>query len=143
METIRQKLLAKYWKKAFDFATELDYDDIDNAEDRYKKWMEIQELYRIAVKEVIDDICSNYEVQEKKAVHNMKVNSPKSIIIPENEMDELGLRKDIHPNNLRCSKCGCYDVLVYLDVDGSGCRKKVKCKDDQCGFIWVVQEYGK
>jgi len=138
METIRQKLLAKYWKKAFDFATELDYDDIDNAEDRYKKWMEIQELYRIAVKEVIDDICSTYEVQEKKVV----VEQP-HMIIAENEMDELGLRKDIHPSNLRCPRCGCYEVLVYLDVDSSGCRKKVRCKDDQCDFIWVVQEYGK
>jgi len=138
MNKIRQELLAKYWKKAFDFATELNYDDINDTEDRYKKWLEIQELYRIAVKEVIDDICSNYEVKEKKVVVEEQ-----HMIIAENEMDELGLRKDIHPANLRCPRCGCYDVEVYLDVDGSGCRKKVKCKDDQCGFIWVVAEYGK
>ena len=115
MNKIRQELLAKYWKKAFDFATELDYDDINDAEDRYKKWLEIQELYRIAVKEVIDDICSNYELRALNTnIHvgtPTNVNSPKSIIIPENEMDELGLRKDIHPANLRCPRCGAINEI--------------------------------
>jgi uncharacterized protein (DUF1330 family) len=88
MDTIRQKLLEKYWKKAFDFATSQDYEDIDNAEDRYKKWMEIQELYRIAVKEVIDDICGNYVVKEKKKLHYLKVNNPQSSISDE-ELQKL------------------------------------------------------
>jgi len=66
----------------------------------------------------------------------MKITSNKH----QDEMYKL-LREDIHPANLMCPRCRCDDTDVYLDIDGSGCRKKVECK--KCQYIWVVAEYGK